>query len=106
MSAAITPGIQPKIVSINTIKIEPQPLSMTANGGNKMDRITLQTLIMTNLQLIMVSICRCNFLLLQLLVNSIFVGIFVASNLEIRYATFRTGTSKTPKARAITKNGD
>ena len=45
MSAAITPGIQPIIVRINTIKIEPHPLSITANGGNKMDRITLQTLI-------------------------------------------------------------
>ncbi len=33
MSAAITPGTHPKIVKINTIKTEPQPLSITANGG-------------------------------------------------------------------------
>jgi hypothetical protein len=45
ISAARTPGIQPNRVRINTIKIEPQPLSYTANGGNKMDNTTRQTLI-------------------------------------------------------------
>jgi hypothetical protein len=43
-SAAITPGTQPQIVRIKTIMMEPQPLSMTASGGNKMDRRTLQIL--------------------------------------------------------------
>jgi hypothetical protein len=33
ISAAKIPGIQPKTVKINTIKIEPQPLSTTAKGG-------------------------------------------------------------------------
>ncbi len=45
MSAAITPGIHPNMVKINTIKTDPQPLSITAKGGNKMDKITLQILI-------------------------------------------------------------
>jgi len=45
MSAAMTPGIHPSRVSIRTIKIDPQPLSYTANGGKSTDRITLQTLI-------------------------------------------------------------
>jgi hypothetical protein len=42
--AAITPGTHPKNVRINTIKIDPQPLSMTESGGNKIERITLQKL--------------------------------------------------------------
>ena len=41
----MTPGIQPHKVKIKTIIIEPHPLSRTANGGNKIDRITLQILI-------------------------------------------------------------
>ena len=45
ISAAITPGTQPSKVRISTIKMDPQPLSYTANGGNSIDRITLQTLI-------------------------------------------------------------
>ena len=45
MSAAKTPGIQANNVSINTIKIEPQPLSTTANGGQIMDNNTLKKLI-------------------------------------------------------------
>lgn len=45
ISAAITPGTQPKSVSISTIRIEPQPLSITARGGKRIDNITLQTLI-------------------------------------------------------------
>ena len=44
--AAITPGTQAQQVSIKTIIIEPQPLSKTANGGNKIESITLQILIM------------------------------------------------------------
>lgn len=51
MSAAITPGIHPHKVKIKTIIIEPHPLSRTANGGNKIDRITLQILIGTKLQI-------------------------------------------------------
>lgn len=43
--AAITPGIQPQMVRIKTIKIEPQPLSITAKGGNNIERITLKMLI-------------------------------------------------------------
>ena len=39
--AAITPGTQPHMVRIKTIKIEPQPLSNTERGGNKIDKITL-----------------------------------------------------------------
>tara|TARA_B100001146_G_scaffold224074_1_gene240610 strand:+ start:15697 stop:15882 length:186 start_codon:yes stop_codon:yes gene_type:complete len=50
--AAITPGIQPQMVKIKTIKIDPQPLSITAKGGNKMDSNTLQILITTKLRLI------------------------------------------------------
>jgi len=41
--AAITPGIQPQQVRINTRSNEPQPLSMTARGGNMMQRMTLQS---------------------------------------------------------------
>ena len=41
ISAAITPGIQPANVKRNTIKTEPQPLSITDNGGNKIASITL-----------------------------------------------------------------
>ncbi len=44
-SAAITPGTQPKIQRIKTIKIEPQPLPMTAKGGQIIARRTLQKLI-------------------------------------------------------------
>ena len=39
--AAITPGIQPQHVNRKTISIEPQPLSNTANGGNIIDKMTL-----------------------------------------------------------------
>ncbi len=65
ISAAITPGIQPHKVKIKTIIIEPQPLSRTANGGNKIDRITLQILIVTNLRLIIKLYVHINFLLLH-----------------------------------------
>jgi hypothetical protein len=46
INAAITPGIQPKHVNINTIITDPQPLSKTAKGGNKIDNNTLQILMM------------------------------------------------------------
>ena len=52
MRAAITPGIQPQIVKIKTIKTEPQPLSITARGGNKIESNTLQKFIYANLRLI------------------------------------------------------
>jgi hypothetical protein len=42
---AITPGIQPRQVSINTIRKEPHPLSTTANGGKIIHIITLIKLI-------------------------------------------------------------
>jgi hypothetical protein len=45
IKAAITPGTQPRSVRIKTIKIEPQPLSITASGGKRTDNITLQILI-------------------------------------------------------------
>ena len=38
--AAITPGTQPQSVSKNTIIIDPHPLSITAKGGNNIDKIT------------------------------------------------------------------
>lgn len=44
-NAPITPGIQPQRVKINIIITEPQPLSITAKGGNKMAKITLNMLI-------------------------------------------------------------
>jgi hypothetical protein len=47
-NAAITPGTQPQSQSKNTISIEPQPLSKTANGGQKIESITLQILMMIN----------------------------------------------------------
>ena len=52
IKAEITPGIQPQKVSISTIMIEPQPLSITARGGNMIDKITLQILIYANLRLL------------------------------------------------------
>ena len=48
-SAAITPGTQPQSHNKKTITIEPQPLSITAKGGQKIERITLQILIMIDL---------------------------------------------------------
>ena len=45
MSAPKTPGIQANNVRINTIKIEPQPLSITASGGQTIDNNTLKKLI-------------------------------------------------------------
>lgn len=41
--AAMTPGIHPHNVNINTINIEPQPWSNTANGGKIIDKITLSS---------------------------------------------------------------
>jgi hypothetical protein len=35
------PGTQAQSVNKNTIKIEPQPLSMTAKGGKNIAKITL-----------------------------------------------------------------
>lgn len=48
IKAAITPGTHPKKVRIRTIKIDPQPLSKTAKGGNKIDKSTRQKLIYFN----------------------------------------------------------
>ena len=41
IKAAITPGIHPISVRMNTIRMEPQPLSITASGGKIMDSSTL-----------------------------------------------------------------
>jgi len=45
IKAAITPGIQPKRVSIRTIKTDPHPLSITDSGGKIIASKTLQKLI-------------------------------------------------------------
>jgi hypothetical protein len=42
--AAITPGTQPQSHNKNTMMIEPQPLSITAKGGQIIDSNTLQKL--------------------------------------------------------------
>jgi hypothetical protein len=42
--AAIIPGTHPAKVNKKTIIIEPQPLSRTAKGGNKIDKRTRQKL--------------------------------------------------------------
>jgi len=44
--AAITPGTQPQSHNKNTIIIDPQPLSITAKGGHKMESKTRQKLIL------------------------------------------------------------
>lgn len=46
--AAITPGTQPQSHKMNTIIIEPQPLSNTAKGGQTIESKTLQILIYLN----------------------------------------------------------
>lgn len=43
--AAITPGTQPQSHNKKVITIEPQPLSKTAKGGQIIERITRQILI-------------------------------------------------------------
>ena len=48
IKAPITPGIHAQRVKIKTITTLPQPLSMTAKGGNKIDKSTLQMLISNN----------------------------------------------------------
>jgi len=52
IKAAITPGIQPHTVKINTITMEPHPLSITAKGGNKIDNNTLQILMIAKVTII------------------------------------------------------
>tara|TARA_B100001059_G_scaffold109421_1_gene109452 strand:- start:375 stop:539 length:165 start_codon:yes stop_codon:yes gene_type:complete len=42
--AAITPGAHPQRVKINTINTDPQPWSITAKGGNKIDNKTRKKL--------------------------------------------------------------
>ena len=54
-NAAITPGTQPQSHKINTIRIDPQPLSKTDKGGHIIESRTLQKLIQTvnlNIQLL------------------------------------------------------
>ena len=45
-NAAITPGTHPHSQSKNVIKTDPQPLSKTAKGGQIIESITLQILIL------------------------------------------------------------
>ena len=45
INAAITPGTHPAKVRMKTMMIDPQPLSRTARGGNKIDKSTRQKLI-------------------------------------------------------------
>ena len=45
INAPMTPGIQAHSVRIKTITTLPQPLSMTAKGGNKIDNNTRHMLI-------------------------------------------------------------
>ena len=47
ISAAITPGTQPQRVRRKVIRTDPQPLSITARGGNMIDKTTLQKLMIT-----------------------------------------------------------
>ena len=42
--AAITPGTHPQSHNKKTMIIDPQPLSRTASGGQKIERRTLQIL--------------------------------------------------------------
>lgn len=44
----MTPGIQPQIVRMNTMSMEPHPWSNTAKGGNNIDKMTLNNDIMNN----------------------------------------------------------
>jgi hypothetical protein len=43
-NAAITPGTQPQRVRRNTMITDPQPWSITASGGKKIDNKTRKTL--------------------------------------------------------------
>lgn len=45
ISAAITPGTQPQRVRRKVMSTEPHPLSITARGGNRIAKSTLQKLI-------------------------------------------------------------
>lgn len=45
-SAAITPGTQPQSHNKKTMTMDPQPLSITAIGGQKIESNTLQILMM------------------------------------------------------------
>jgi hypothetical protein len=48
IKAAITPGTHPQSVRIKTITIDPQPLSKTAKGGNKIAKSTrIQPILIT-----------------------------------------------------------
>ena len=42
INAAMTPGTQPQSVSRSTMSIDPQPRSITASGGKRIDRRTLR----------------------------------------------------------------
>lgn len=48
IKAPITPGIQAQRVRMKTITTLPHPLSITAKGGNKIDKSTRQILILNN----------------------------------------------------------
>jgi len=44
----MTPGTQPQSHNKKTMNIDPQPLSMTASGGQNIESKTLQKLMMIN----------------------------------------------------------
>jgi len=48
INAAITPGTHPAKVNKNTIRTEPQPLSIIDSGGQKIQTKTLKKLICEN----------------------------------------------------------
>ncbi len=77
MRAAITPGTQPNKVRIRTIKIEPHPLSYTARGGNKTERITRQILIYANFQAKIELLFRLLIALCGRLIVTIFASAFL-----------------------------
>jgi len=56
--AAITPGTHPQSHSKNTMMMEPQPRSITANGGQKIESKTLQILIILLILMIDVFVRR------------------------------------------------
>ena len=83
INAAITPGIHPHIVRIKTINTEPQPLSITASGGNKIESRTLQKLIRLNLQINIQLYLSVSVRFVTMLINSISLPIFT-KNLSMR----------------------
>ena len=74
----MTPGTHAHNVRRNTINIDPQPLSMTAKGGKRMDKITLINDIdedfFTLAKIIIFSLKKCNEMLRDFMFFSKFVA--------------------------------